>query len=111
MKLKTLTIPVLATVFACGMVSPEMEPSANTIYEFTKKDIDGKPVKLEKYKGKVLLVVNVASKCGLTPQYDGLQKLYTPYKAKGYEVLGFPANEFGNQEPGSNKEIKEFCST
>ncbi len=111
MKLKTLTIPILAAVFACGMVSPEMEPSANTIYEFTKKDIDGKPVKLEKYKGKVLLVVNVASKCGLTPQYDGLQKLYTTYKSKGFEVLGFPANEFGNQEPGSNKEIKEFCST
>ncbi|MBC8065976.1 MAG: glutathione peroxidase [Chlorobia bacterium] len=108
MKLKTLIFPALAMAFACGMVAANMGP-ANSVYDFTKKDIDGKPVKLEKFKGKVLLVVNVASKCGLTPQYDGLQKLYTSYKAKGFEVLGFPANEFGNQEPGSNKEIKEFC--
>lgn len=110
MKTINLLIPSLAMIFACGMVSNTMEPPADSFHEFTKKDIDGKPVKLSKYKGKVLLVVNVASKCGLTPQYDGLQKLYSTYKSKGFEVLGFPANEFGNQEPGSNKEIKEFCS-
>lgn len=85
--------------------------AAKPIYQFTMDSIDGKPVKLEKYKGDVLLVVNVASKCGLTPQYDGLQKLYTKYKDKRFQVLGFPANEFGGQEPGTNEEIKEFCST
>lgn len=109
MKITNILFPTLA-ILACGMVANAMQPPANSVHEFTKKDIDGKPVKLEKFKGKVLLVVNVASKCGLTPQYDGLQKLYSTYKAKGFEVLGFPANEFGNQEPGSNKEIKEFCS-
>ncbi len=80
------------------------------IYQFTMDSIEGKPVKLDSYKGKVLLVVNVASKCGLTPQYEGLQKLYTAYKDKGFVILGFPANEFGGQEPGTNAEIKEFCS-
>lgn len=80
------------------------------IYQFTMDSIENKPVKLDKYKGEVLLVVNVASKCGLTPQYEGLQKLYTQYKAKGFQILGFPANEFGGQEPGTNTEIKEFCT-
>jgi glutathione peroxidase len=82
-----------------------------TIYEFKMKDIDGKEVSLEKFKGKVLLVVNVASRCGNTPQYEGLQAMYKKYKDKGFAVLGFPANEFGGQEPGSNVEIKEFCTT
>ncbi|MBX3119621.1 MAG: glutathione peroxidase [Fimbriimonadaceae bacterium] len=81
-----------------------------TVYDFTMDSIDSKPVKLDKYKGQVLLVVNVASKCGLTPQYEGLQKLYTDNKAKGFEILGFPANEFGGQEPGTNAEILEFCT-
>lgn len=79
--------------------------------DFTLKDIDGKPVKLARYQGKVILAVNVASKCGNTPQYAGLEKLYEKYKEKGLVVLGFPANEFGMQEPGTNKEIKEFCSS
>jgi glutathione peroxidase len=83
---------------------------APSIYHFTMKDIDGKVVPLDKFKGKVLLVVNVASKCGLTPQYAGLQKLYTEYKDKGLVILGFPANEFRGQEPGTNEEIKKFCS-
>jgi len=79
---------------------------------FEVKDIDGKPVNLAKaHKGKVLLVVNTASQCGYTPQYRGLESLYGKYKAKGFEVLAFPANEFGAQEPGSNSEIKSFCST
>lgn len=72
--------------------------------------IDGSPDKLANHAGNVLLVVNVASKCGLTPQYEGLEKLYKEYKDKGLEVLGFPANDFGAQEPGTNEEIVEFCS-
>jgi glutathione peroxidase len=78
-------------------------------YDFTVNDIDGNAVELSKYKGKVLLVVNVASKCGFTPQYEGLQKVYDKYKDKGFAVLGFPANNFGAQEPGTNDEIKQFC--
>jgi glutathione peroxidase len=72
--------------------------------------IDGKSDKLANHSGNVLLVVNVASKCGLTPQYEGLQQLYDKYKGKGFEVLGFPANDFGAQEPGSHEEIVEFCT-
>lgn len=80
--------------------------------DFTVKDIDGKDVDLAKtYKGKVVLMVNVASKCGLTPQYEELEKLYAGYKARGLVILGFPANEFGAQEPGTNSEIKEFCTS
>jgi glutathione peroxidase len=86
-------------------------PKTSPIYDFTVKDIDGKDVKLSQYQGKVLLIVNVASKCGSTPQYEGLQKLYMQYKDKGLVVLGFPANNFKDQEPGSNEQIKEFCST
>jgi glutathione peroxidase len=81
-----------------------------TIYAFRMKNIDGKEVPLSKYKGKVLLVVNVASYCGNTPQYKGLEKLYAEQEKNGLEVLGFPANQFGAQEPGSDAEIKEFCS-
>jgi glutathione peroxidase len=73
--------------------------------------IDGSADKLANHKGNVLLVVNVASKCGLTPQYEGLEKLYKEYKEQGFEVLGFPANDFGAQEPGSNEEIVAFCSS
>ena len=81
------------------------------IYKIPVKTIDGEETNLEKYKGEVLLVVNVASKCGLTPQYEGLQKLYDEYHAKGFEVLGFPANNFMGQEPGTESEIKDFCAT
>lgn len=72
--------------------------------------LDGKPTSLAPYKDKVLLIVNVASKCGLTPQYEGLEKLYQEKHAQGLEILGFPANNFGNQEPGDNAEIEQFCS-
>ena len=81
-----------------------------TVYDFVVQDIDGRDVSLSEYKGKVLLIVNVASKCGFTPQYAGLQKLYETYKDKGLVVLGFPANNFLGQEPGSNADIKAFCT-
>ena len=81
----------------------------NEIYEIPVKTIDGEETNLGEYKGEVLLVVNVASKCGLTPQYEGLQKLYEEYHDKGFEVLGFPANNFMGQEPGTEEEIKDFC--
>ena len=79
------------------------------LYSFNVKTIAGEDKSLSDYKGKVLLMVNVASKCGLTPQYDGLEKIYKDYQSNGLEVLGFPANEFAGQEPGSNNEIQEFC--
>lgn len=81
-----------------------------TIYDFVVKDMDGKDVNLSDYKGYVVLIVNTASKCGFTPQYEGLQKLYTTYKDKKFVILGFPCNQFANQEPGNNEEIKSFCS-
>ena len=84
---------------------------AEEIYEIPVKTIDGTETNLGEYKGEVLLVVNVASKCGLTPQYEGLQKLYDEYHGKGFEVLGFPANNFMGQEPGTEEEIKNFCDT
>ncbi len=84
---------------------------ADAIYDIPLKSIDGKAASLGDYKGKVLLVVNVASKCGLTPQYEGLQKLYAEKHGAGLEVLGFPANNFKEQEPGSEAEIASFCST
>ena len=83
--------------------------AADNFHEFTMKSIDGKPVTLASYKGKVVLAVNVASQCGYTPQYTGLEALYQKYKGKGLVIVGFPANNFGGQEPGTNDEIKTFC--
>lgn len=82
-----------------------------SLFDIPLRRIDGTPTTLAAFKGKVLLVVNVASKCGLTPQYEGLEALYQKYRERGLEVLGFPANEFGAQEPGTNAEIQAFCST
>jgi glutathione peroxidase len=84
---------------------------ANEIYEIPVKTIDGQETNLGEYKDKVLLIVNVASKCGLTPQYEGLEKLYENYRGRGLEILGFPANNFMGQEPGTEEEIKDFCDT
>ena len=81
------------------------------MHEFTLNSIDGKPAPLAAYQGKVVLIVNVASRCGFTPQYAGLEALYEKYKDRGFTILGFPANNFGGQEPGTNEEIKTFCST
>ena len=80
-----------------------------SVYDFTVKDIHGKPVKLDRYRGKVMLIVNTASECGFTPQYKGLEAMYEKLHDKGLEVLGFPCNQFGGQEPGSEKEIEQFC--
>ena len=82
-----------------------------SVYDFTVKSIHGEDVSLSAYRGKVLLIVNVASRCGFTPQYKGLQELYDKYKDKGLVVLGFPCNQFGGQEPGTEEEIAQFCET
>ena len=84
---------------------------AKTIYDFSAKTIDGKDKALSDYKGRAVLIVNVASECGLTPQYTGLEALHEAYAGKGLAVLGFPANEFGAQEPGTDAQIKDFCTT
>jgi len=84
--------------------------AAGSIYDFTLNSIDGKPMPLADFKGKVILVVNMASRCGFTPQYSALESIYEKYKDQGFVILGFPANNFGSQEPGTNAEIKKFCS-
>ena len=108
-------ISFAALVSAFLLISRQSTPPAlageKGVLDFKVRDIDGKDVKLDKYKGNVLLVVNVASKCGYTPQYEGLQSVYSKYKDKGFYVLGFPANNFGGQEPGTEAEIKEFCTS
>lgn len=87
------------------------EPRTSNIHAFTMRSIEGNDIPLASYAGKVMLVVNVASRCGYTPQYRDLEALYEQYRERGLVVLGFPANNFGGQEPGSDEEIKSFCST
>ena len=82
-----------------------------TIYDFTVKDKQGNDVSLDQYKGKVLLIVNTATECGFTPQYEGLEELYKTYKDQGFEILDFPSNQFGGQAPGTNTEIANFCTS
>lgn len=103
--MKTFFSLIMALIIAL----PAMAQS-KSFYDFTVKTIDGKPFKLSELKGKKVLVVNVASKCGLTPQYAELQELYDQYKDKNFVIIGFPANNFMGQEPGSNEEIARFCS-
>lgn len=115
--LKIVALVGLVVIAAVGLaIAPYLRnttphgPVGGTFYDFEVDDIDGRPVKLSKFNGKVLLVVNVASKCGLTPQYKGLQALYDKYRSRGLVVLGFPANEFAGQEPGTDAEVKAFCT-
>lgn len=97
---------ILLTILIALLFSTNMNDS---IYSFTFDDIDGNSTTLEQYKGNVLLIVNVASKCGYTPQYDGLQAIYDQFKDQGLVIVGFPANNFKGQEPGTNADIKQFC--
>jgi glutathione peroxidase len=99
---------LLLLILLIGTVAMAGEKS---IYDFTMNSIDGEPTPLSKYQGKVVLLVNVASRCGFTPQYTALEKVYEKYKDRGFVIVGIPANNFGGQEPGSNQEIKTFCST
>src|SRR5262245_49530442 len=103
----TLVISILGLALLTQILFAQSAPK---LYDIPLKDINGKATSLKAYKGKVLLVVNVASKCGYTPQYKGLEALYQQFKDKGLVVVGFPCNDFGAQEPGTNDEIKEFCS-
>lgn len=114
--------PLAAAVLAAGWAAFNQPATARaadvegtnveqTVHSFTAADIDGREVRLSEYRGKVLLIVNVASRCGFTGQYEGLQALYARFRDRGLVVLGFPSNEFLGQEPGSNEQIKTFCST
>src|ERR1700728_2582214 len=99
---------ILLALIMAQIVSAQTNVS---LYDIPLKDIDGKDTSLKAYQGKVLLIVNVASKCGYTPQYEGLEALQKKYEAQGFTVLGFPCNDFGAQEPGTPEEIKTFCSS
>ena len=99
---------LLAAVLILQVISAS---AADSIYSIPVKDIDGKATSLKPYQGKVMLVVNVASKCGYTPQYTALEAIYTKYQPQGLVVCGFPCNQFGGQEPGTDAEIKQFCSS
>ena len=109
-----LTLPLLLAFAGCQNLAVSEMPAAKPVksfYNFTMTDIDGHKVRLSKFKGKVVLVVNVASFCGNTPQYKALEALYESHKDQGFVILGFPANNFGAQEPGSDPQIKEFCTS
>ena len=115
------SLPILGLALAAAVYAkdgpkevitePTDKPAKSSPLQFTVKDIKGKEVNLSDYKGKVVMMVNVASKCGNTPQYAGLEKMYEKYKDQGLVIIGFPANNFGGQEPGSNDQIQEFCSS
>src|SRR5437763_10910567 len=102
-------VPLVALAASLAIAADDKKTAGPL--QFTVKDIDGKDVDLSQYKGKVVLMVNVASRCGNTPQYKQLEEMYGKYKDQGFVVLGFPANEFGKQEPGSNEQIKQFCTS
>ncbi len=112
---RTICALACAAVFAAAHhaagATDAQQPAPKPVWRHTMTSIDGKSVPLSRYRGKVLLIVNTASQCGLTPQYAGLQALYDRYRKQGLEILAFPANDFGAQEPGTDKEIKVFCTT
>ena len=111
MEVKMKTIVIISIVISFWMVIwANPAGSGTSLYDFKMKNIDGKEVSLDTFKGNVVLVVNVASKCGNTPQYEGLQKIYEKYMDRGFVILGFPANNFKGQEPGTDAEIKKFCT-
>jgi glutathione peroxidase len=105
--MRKLSLMILTVCVACSFAAAQ----SKSIYDFTMKSIDGQQVSLGSYSGKVVLVVNVASKCGFTPQYAGLEALYEKYKDRGLVIVGIPANNFMQQEPGTDDEIKKFCSS
>src|SRR5947207_14480017 len=107
----SLASAALAVLFVPSLSSAQGEKKVSSPLDFSLKTIDGKDAPLSAYKGKVVLLVNVASYCGNTPQYTGLQALYEQHAKDGLVIVGIPANEFGKQEPGTNDEIKEFCET
>ena len=116
MNVRVAALVCASALAACAPV-PKPAPVAakkavtmSKFHEFEEKSIDGQPVKLSEYAGKVVLVVNVASRCGFTKQYEGLEALYEKHKAEGFVILGFPCDQFGNQEPGTEEEIKSFCN-
>lgn len=102
---------IFAAAAASLLLSSTVHAEQANLYSIPLKDIDGKGASLQSYAGKVILIVNVASRCGFTPQYEGLEALWRKYKDKGFVLLGFPCNDFGSQEPGTNSEIKQFCSS
>jgi len=102
---------LLAALFLALLAQGVLAESKQSVYEYPLKNIDGQPASLADYKGKVILLVNVASQCGYTPQYKALEAVYEKYKGQGFTIVGVPCNDFGAQEPGSNEEIKLFCSS
>lgn len=110
--MKSFSVHHAAAYLLIGVLMTMASPlfAGAGLYSFTLNSIDGKPAPLADYKGKVVLLVNVASQCGYTPQYSALEAIYEKYKAQGFVILGFPANNFGAQEPGTNEEIKTFCT-
>ncbi len=104
-----LSIPVLALLALAAVSSRPLR--AGSLYDIPVRDIDGKSTTLAPYRGQVVLIVNVASECGYTPQYRGLEALYRKFQGQGLVILGFPCNQFGGQEPGSNAQIKQFCTS
>jgi glutathione peroxidase len=104
---------ILKSLFAAafGLALMSASAMAGSIYDYTLNSIDGKPAPLSQFKGKVVMLVNVASRCGFTPQYTGLEALYEKYKSRDFVIVGIPANNFGGQEPGTNEEIKTFCKS
>lgn len=108
--MKKTVILLCSAFFALSTINAKEKKSNENFYQFKAKSLEGKEISMTEYKGKVVLVVNTASKCGFTPQYEGLEALYKKFKDKGLVILGFPCNQFGGQEPGDAVEISNFCS-